>query len=196
MRVFLASLLISCAVPLSASEQETTAQLEQGYKAAADALRHQLEDTLRRPEVLSQLLEPLHSANNTLLQASAETDKVFKLKHAPVPHREEVAVRIGSLSERLPFLRQDQADLYHRFHSAVLFQLTTLDKDGDVISSTPFEIAIPVTADPQMRWRFPSEDEALAAIADAFNRAAKGRLEIAKDFYEKIIEYKRLKGKK
>ena len=76
------------------------------------------------------------------------------------------------------------------------FSSSPWTKDGDVISSKPFWITIHVTANPEMRWGFPSEDEALAAIADDFNRAAKGRLEIARDFYEKINEHKKLKGKK
>src|SRR5262249_7110537 len=156
-----------------------------------------LTDALRRPEVVSLQLGPLHEANKALLQAVEKLNKSLPRKRQtpPVRHHEEDAIRLDFVSDHPPSLRQDPDDLYNRFPSGVLLRLSTLDKDGQVISSI-WETTIPVAADPQLRWRFPSQQEALAAIAHVFDDAAKGRLEMAKNFYDQLDRIKRLEGRK
>jgi hypothetical protein len=177
-------------------EQESTALLEAGYKKASELLKEQLTEALTRDEVRQSLVEQLLKSNAALNQSMADSHKFYKSEGPPVQFRNEAAAKLESITDRPPFLRQDQSDLYNRFRSAIMLRIVTLDEKGERVCGDPFEVTIPVAADPQMQWKFPTVANTIEAIRNRFVEAAKARVEMAMKYDREVLEYKRITGKK
>jgi len=187
---------IALAISFAAEAEPDVAALEAGYKTASENLKTELTEALTHEDVRKSILEPLWKANKAMSDASVATVKAFKMKGEPVHLSDEAELRIDNITERPPFLRQDVADLYNRYRSAVVINLSSYGKDGRPMSSKdyPYDVTIAVAADPQIHWNFPTTAEALQAIGDRVLEAAKGRFKMAEESYQRVIDYKRAKA--
>jgi hypothetical protein len=195
-RILIAAALAVCLTTAQADEQQTTAALEAGYKTGADQFKAGLAAALARPEVMAQLVGPLNKASDMLFDAEVNTDKIFKNKKSkpPVRFSREASIRLDWVTDRPPFLHQDNSDLYNRYRSAVVFAITTVSEEGKD-TSNGIQVSIPISADPGMHWRFPNMNDATTALSDRLVDFWKARTDTAEQLYKLAIEYKEAKSR-
>ena len=151
-------------------KEPDVATLEQGYKAAADALSQELTEAVKKPEVSRAVLTRLSKATETMNDMTRREYRVLK-KPKPKDFASPAQLQLISVTNQPPSLRQDTQDLYDRFKSSVVVRIALLDANGKETSGS-VAVTIPVAASPTMKWAFPSAAQVLEKATEKCNSRA------------------------
>ena len=96
-----------------------------------------------------------------------------------------------SAAEKPELLRRDPDDLYNRYRSTVEIGFVILDEKGEETNWNAIEVTLPVTANPDKQWKFPSTGDVMDAVLKECNRRGEGMLKINQ---ERIATLKKIRG--
>ena len=100
-------------------------------------------------------------------------------------------MQLDFVSEKPGLLRRDPDDLYNRYRSTVEIGFVILDEKGEETNWNAIEVTLPVTANPDKQWKFPSTGDVMDAVLKECNRRGEGMLKINQ---ERIATLKKIRG--
>jgi len=127
------------AISIAKSQEPDVTALEQGYKAAAEALTQELTEEAKKPEVSGAVLANLYKASETMNDVSRRMARAIN-KPPSTPGVPPARLQVESVSNRPPSLKQNPQDLYDRFKSFVIVRVALLGAKGENSMFQPVEV--------------------------------------------------------
>ncbi|HSI11735.1 MAG TPA: hypothetical protein VK961_06805 [Chthoniobacter sp.] len=160
--------------------------LQQGYKSKAQALKAELEERLKddtqQDRLMAQYVDLLESERRWLA-ATNSPDKDIPTARP--------RLRLDTVTGGTPELLEEKADLLAPFKSTVRIVFNVDPKAPAYFqTSRPLVVNIPVVADPECRWKFPTVEQVLGQVEQLFAKDRAWRDETHRKIGDSILESK------